>query len=139
MNWKKLILLGILFWVIVFVVWIIMGYIPGLTTAWEWVIAAVVAAVAIFLLAKWYFKSAEGDFGKGLLFGLGALVIANILDAAVTIPFVAEGDYGVFYGKWELWVSFVIVLVFAGLGGLKKGEGVTPVGTGGMNQETEVK
>ena len=122
MNWKKLILFGLLFWVIIFAVWSIVIFIPGISETWEWVVGLVANAVVALFLTKWYFKSAEGDrnFGKGLLVGLGMLVVATILELAITVPLFIKGDYAGFYGQWQMWLGFVIILVFAGMAGVCK-------------------
>lgn len=118
MNWKKLIGFGLLFWVIMFVVWSIVAFIPGLSEMWMWVIGWAANALVAFLLAHWYFYKVEDKgFGQGLLFGLVALVIAAILDSAISVPLFIKEGHAAFFGAWQLWVGFVVVLIFAGIAG----------------------
>ena len=77
--------LGVLFWGIMFIVWSVLVFMPGLNETWQWIIGLVAYAVVALCLACWYFCKAESKgFGKGLLFGLVILIIAAILDMHVT-------------------------------------------------------
>ena len=68
MNWKKLIGFGLLFYVIIFVVWSVIIFVPGLSKTWQWVVGFIANAVVAFFLAHWYFCKAEDkSFNKGLV------------------------------------------------------------------------
>ena len=121
MNWKKLIGFGFLFWAIMFIVWSVLVFIPGLGETWQWVIGLVANGVAAFFLAHWYFCKAESKgFSKGLLFGLIILVIAAILDSVISVPLFIKEGHAAFFSQWLLWLGFVVVLIFSGVAGACK-------------------
>ena len=118
MNWKKLIGLGVLFWGIMFIVWSVLVFMPGLNETWQWIIGLVANAVVALCLAHWYFCKAESKgFGKGLLFGLVVLIIAAILDSVISVPLFIKEGHAAFFSEWLLWLGFVVVLIASGIAG----------------------
>ena len=53
MDWKKAIGLGLLMWVIMFALWSLFMAVGIAETSWIGVVAAIIAAVIGFALAKW--------------------------------------------------------------------------------------
>ena len=119
MNWKLILLYGLLFWVIIFVVASVAMFSPGLKdlpTAQEIIIWATDIILAV-IFSRLYFNKVKASLGNGLLFGLGMLIVGTILDAAITVPLFVK-DYAMMFGKWSLWVGYALVIVIGGIVGL---------------------
>jgi len=116
MQWSKLIGFGILFYLIIFLVWSILVFLP-ITEFLRWIVGYMANAIIALVLSKWYFTGIKGvNFAKGLILGFGMLIVAGVLDALITVPLFIKGGYAAFFGQWQLWLSFVIVVLFAGFG-----------------------
>ena len=65
------------------------------------------------IVCAWlYYKSR--DKVNGFLLGVILLLVANVLDLIITIPFFT-GDYAAFYLDPYLWAGFFIVIITAGI------------------------
>lgn len=114
MSFKKIFVLGVLFWVIIFVAISVVIFLPFLETRTLiqagiiWIVDAIVTAA----LARSYFKQVQPGIGSGFIFGVGILVISTILDLIISVPLFIK-DYGLFFNDWTLWVGWGVIIVFS--------------------------
>lgn len=118
MKTGKAILYGALIWVIMFVLWSIMMFAPGIKDmqVLQYIVGYVVLIVAVFLLAKKYYKSKSK--ANGFLLGLIFAVVGIILDAIVTVPLfiMPEGmGYADFFLNIWMIVGYALMILVAGL------------------------
>jgi hypothetical protein len=87
MKFWKAVLIGAIFWAIVFFEVSILMFGFKLSAGMIYYIIHYVFLLVLSIFAALiYFKGRKGSFGEGLLFGIVAIVVGIILDAAITIP-----------------------------------------------------
>ena len=106
--------LGVGFWAIMFigVAAVMLISMPSIV---QQILEIVLAGVAGYVLAMIYFKKTPGSLKDGAILAVIWLVVATVLDLALTVQYMkGSGGYvdGLknLYGKWELWVSFVVFI-----------------------------
>lgn len=118
MNIKRAIKAGIMLWILIFVLWSIIMFMPYLKDHLniQYLVWWIVEVVLVLLLAKWYFKQRKPNTKEGFLLGIILLVCGTILDLIITVPLFVK-SYGEFYGDWRMWAGFGILLITATLAG----------------------
>jgi len=116
MRLLRAILLGILLWILIFVEWMIMMFIPELQGQFylQWLIHLVLLLPLTILVARIYYI--KKDRLNGLLLGLIFIIIGTILDLIITAPFFT--GYGPYYSNILLWFGFLEVLVVSWVVGI---------------------
>jgi len=123
MNFGKATILGILLWVLIFVEFSALMFIPGLNSTVQVILHLIILPFLVWICCSMYFKKNKGGWKEGFLFGACLLIIGEILDALITVPLFVK-SYSVFYMQWNLWVGFVEMIIFTTIfGSLKKGKG----------------
>ncbi|MGD9275917.1 MAG: DUF5367 family protein [Candidatus Pacearchaeota archaeon] len=84
MNLKRGILFGSLLWVLIFVWWSVLIFIPGLNETLQYVIHYCLLIVAASFIANLYYR--KKDKVNGFLLGLVFLGAGLILDTIITVP-----------------------------------------------------
>jgi len=120
MNWKKIIIYGVLLWVFIFVIITILMFVPALAgnESLQNILSLIGIAILIFILSLFYFKKNPANFGKGLLVGLIWVVTGSILDLIITIPLFTQPSgvgYAEFYSQPSMWVGFGISILLTGI------------------------
>ena len=122
---KKLILYGLLWWVLIFVEVSIVGFTPSFSTMGEngftllpKGIAIHFALLVIFsaLLGKLYFRKTAVASQNAIVAAAIIIFTGLLLDALITVPFFVK-SYSVYFTKWTLWAGvgiFLIVFYFMG-------------------------
>ena len=121
-NWLRATWLGVLLWVLIFIELSILIFLPWFkenTMAVKIVHLPILAIFTIFLACR-YFKVVMPTAKEGFIFGVWILIIANVLDLVLTIPLFIK-SYSGFYSDIWLWVGFLVVILFATMVGLRKG------------------
>ncbi len=120
-NYKKATLGGILLWVLIFVTWSIIIFLPpfkdGANMMWQYIIHYVLLILWIWIVAKMYFGKAKASLKEGIMAGIYFLIIGAILDLIITVPLFIEGDYTGFFGQWEMWIAYVELIVLMAIFG----------------------
>lgn len=112
MNIKRAIIFGMILWILIFVVYSILMFLPWFKddslriNLGLWVSQIFIVP----LLCKWYFKLDPPTMKKGFLLGIMGLLVGTILDLVITIP-ISTKSYLLYYSSWMLWVGYVWVLV----------------------------
>jgi hypothetical protein len=121
MNIKRSIGFGVLLWISAFVIISILMFSPWFSDSETRIHVGwwILEIPLVLLLAKWYFKADPPTLKKGFLLGLIGLLVANLLDLAITVPFVVKSSYNEFYGNWTLWVGFALVLLLTSFAGFE--------------------
>lgn len=121
-NYKKATLGGILLWVLIFVVWSIIIFLPpfknGANLMWQFIIHYVMLVLFVWIVATMYLKKVKASAKEGLLYGIYLLVVGSILDAIITVPLFIDGDYLGYFGNWQMWIGYIEVLVFSTIFGM---------------------
>jgi len=118
MNIKRAIGFGAMLWILIFVVWSIVMFLPWFkdgemriyVTHW------ILLVTMVLLLAKWYFKTVTPTWKKGLYLGLIGLATGAVLDMIITVPLFVK-SYSLYYSDWRQWFGFalsVLLCVIAG-------------------------
>lgn len=116
MNLKRAILFGALLWVLIFVWWSILMFVPGLTETIQYIIHFVLLIIAASYIASRYYK--KKDKVNGFLLGLVFLVTGIILDAVITVPLftIPQGTgYLDFFFNPLMLVGYVISVLTVGI------------------------
>ena len=122
MNYKRLLQFGVMLWIVVFVVFSIILFLPPLQDKemLQYIIFWVVNVPIVLFLAKWYFKAEKPTWQRGLQLGIAGIIVGTVLDLLITQLFI-EGTYrdflAEFYGDWKLYVGFLEVIVLTVLAG----------------------
>lgn len=130
MNWKKIILYGVLLWVFIFVVISVIMFIPTLTgkLTLQKILDLMAVVILVLIFGRLYFKKQPANFGQGILIGIVWVLATTILDLTITVPLFIQPkgeSYGDFYSQWDIWVGLALVILVAGLAAVwfsKKGE-----------------
>jgi len=111
MKLGRAIAVGILIWVLIFIEWSIMLFIPVLKDALylQWLIHYIVLFFLAILAAHLYYKSK--DKVNGFALGLVLLIIGIILDIIVTVPFFIEEGYVFYFSNIYLWIGFIELII----------------------------
>ncbi|MEK7084848.1 MAG: hypothetical protein AAB932_06450 [Patescibacteria group bacterium] len=125
MNYKRAAGFGIMLWILIFVAFSIIMFLPPLkdNELGQYIALWVALAPITLFLAKWYFLKEHPSIRSGFLLGIAGIAVATLLDLAITIPlFVgAEAPYrealGVFYSNAKLYVGLAEVLILCILAG----------------------
>jgi uncharacterized membrane protein YtjA (UPF0391 family) len=114
-NWLAATGWAILYWVLIFVVIsIIMFGLPSLSSTNQNIISLIIEIGLVLFCAGMYFKKYPGTFVNGIILGVWFLIVGTVLDLLITVPLFVK-SYSAFYGTWNLWVGFVITILFSGL------------------------
>ncbi|OGJ20849.1 hypothetical protein A3K73_07305 [Candidatus Pacearchaeota archaeon RBG_13_36_9] len=112
MNILRVILAGILLWVLIFVeisIFQIGLQITGVTGS----VIHYILLIPIGVFCAWFYYRGK-DKTNGFLLGLVMLIVGTILDLVVTMPLFLEGDYIGFYSDPFLLVGFLVAVVVVG-------------------------
>lgn len=125
---KKLLLFGLLWWVLIFVEVSIIGFTPGFATMGDngFTLLPMGIAIHFFLLAifsavlgKLYFSKKPFASQNALVAAATIVLIGLLLDALITVPFFVK-SYSVYFSKWTLWTGVgVFIGVFYCIGKFK--------------------
>ena len=118
MNFKRSILFGGLLWILVFVWWSIMMFVPGLKDmqTLQYIIHYILLIIAASLITGSYYKSKEKI--NGFVLGLIFLVVGIVLDAIITVPLFTSaqgtGHMEFFFAPLML-LGYLILVVTVGI------------------------
>ena len=106
---------GALVWVLIFVMWSIVMFAPGLRDVgiWQYLVHYIVL-IPIALLALWFYYK-NGDKINGFLLGVFFLIVGIVLDVIITVPLFINMDYAGYFGNPLLLVGFVELIVISGI------------------------
>lgn len=118
MKVSRAILSGIIIWVLIFVSFTVMSFIPVIKDSelQQNLILYIILLPIVIIGAKFYYK--KGSKANGLLLGLLISITGLLLDAIITIPVVIiphGGDYMSFYLDPLLWgiiAEFILITYF---------------------------
>jgi len=126
---KKMVLYGLLWWVLIFVEVSIIGFTPGLATVGENGFSLLPKGIAIHfillviisaLLGKLYFRKTIVESQNAIVPAATIVFIGFLLDALITVPFFVK-SYSVYFTKWTLWVGVgIFLIVFYCIGKFQK-------------------
>lgn len=110
-DWKMATILGIIFWVLIFVVVSVMMFgLPNLYKDW-WTL--ITNPFLVIFCAWMYFKSVKGKLKDGIILGIYWIILGTILDLLITVPLFVK-SYS-FFSSWMLWLGWVETVVFAAI------------------------
>lgn len=123
MKILRAILAGAITWVLIFILWTIMIFVPVLKDMeiLQYLIHYAVLIPIVILGASYYYKSM--DKVNGFILGLTMLIVGMILDAIITVPFFTKPQgtgYAEFFINPLIWVGFVEFVVITYLYWTKK-------------------
>ena len=119
-DYKKAAIGGILLWVLIFLGWSLIIFIPGIKDATEmtqFIVHYILLILWTWIVAKMYFSKVTASVKEGIIVGIFMLIIGIILDAIITVPFVVEPSHGEFFGDWKLWIGFVELIILMAIFG----------------------
>ena len=120
-DYKKAAIGGILLWVLIFVTWSVIIFLPpfkdGANMMWQYIIHYVLLILWIWIIAKMYFAKNAASVKEGVMLGIFALIIGIILDAIITIPLFPVGTHAEFFGQWEMWIGYIELIVLMAIFG----------------------
>jgi hypothetical protein len=117
MKIRRALWVGILLWILIFVEWSILIFLPvikdSLTS--QWAIHYVMIVVWALLGAHLYYKSKDKTSG----FAVGAifLLVGVILDMIITMPLfiIPQGrTYLDFFLDWQMWIGYIELIAVVG-------------------------
>ncbi|NCO05315.1 MAG: hypothetical protein GW939_04195 [Candidatus Magasanikbacteria bacterium] len=123
-TYKRAIQFGVMLWVIIFVVFSIILFLPPLQNKelLPHIILWILLLPITLGLTKWYFKAIEPTGKRGFQLGIIALLVGTFLDLTITQLFV-PGTYQQFitsfYGDWKLYVGFAEILCITTIAGFE--------------------
>ena len=127
MNYKRAILFGIWLYLLSFVLFAILQFIPGIgaetyEASLSTYIVNWIAYIPITLLwAKWYFKKDEPTIKKGFFLGVISIVVAFVLDGVSVMGTLAVGEslevFKALYFDWKFFVTILWVIVLCTFAG----------------------
>lgn len=119
--------LGIVFWIIVFIVIALVNILPFLKeqVLVQWIITWIVVSAVSLYLSKVYFKKNPGTIKDGILIGIFWIALLSVLDMAITVPFFVKPSVSKFwnqnasyidsaaflFSEWKLWIGFLFIMV----------------------------
>jgi hypothetical protein len=118
MKFGRAIAVGILIWVLIFVEWSILIFMPVLkdSITLQYIIHSIVLIVWALIGAYLYYKSK--DKINGFVLGLVFLIIGIILDMIITMPLfiIPQGKtYIDFFLDWRMWIGYIELIVVVGI------------------------
>ena len=116
MRWLRVIGLGALFWLIIFVEISITMIGLGFSESTVYAIHYAIMIPLGILVAWLYYKSK--DKVNGFLIGLAMVLVGVVLDLAITVPFFvipAGGNYVTYFSSLYLWIGFLEGIVVIGI------------------------
>jgi len=118
MNIKRALVYGVILWILIFVEFSIVMFLPWFKdhTKAQYVANWVLLIPIVLLCTKWFFKAEVPTTKKGLLLGIIGLVVGTILDMLITIPFFVK-SYSLYYGNWMMYIGFVEGILLAAYAG----------------------
>lgn len=128
MKFKQPVLFGILFWLIIFVEVSIIGFSPDLSAMGPFgfefnqtgqVIHFIAIVLIAAILARLYYKKENPPLIEALQVALIILATGIILDVVITVPLFIK-NYAVFFGDVNLWIGFVLGVLFFSVSGSYK-------------------
>ena len=126
MDYKKLIGFGLLFWIIIFVVWSMAVVLGIIEVVWVPYAIALISGVIGFVLAR----MTNANLKYSIVYALVWVFIALILDYFISTYFDPD-----MFSSWEIWAEygcFALGVILGGLGKAKsKKSGSMPPGTPG--------
>lgn len=113
LNWKPVVGLGILLWLLIFVEISVVMFMPvlaGMETVQK-VIHLALLPVLVLICGRIYFRKrkVKSAVRVGLFTGIVWLIIGTILDLIVTVPLFSGFEL---FMQWNLWLGYLEVLVF---------------------------
>jgi len=116
MRLLRAILLGIFLWILIFVEWTFMMFIPVLQGKFllQWIIHFILLLGFVVFVARIYYM--KRDRLNGLLLGVIFVIVGTILDLIITAPFFT--GYGAYYSNILLWLGFLEVLLVSWVVGI---------------------
>lgn len=113
MNSFRAILSGALVWLLIFITFGVLAYIPGIKDSMnqQALIVGILIIPYAMVGATFYYKNNKKD--NGIILGLIMVFTALVLDALITVPFFSipnGGSYSSFYSYIFLWVLVFINL-----------------------------
>jgi len=118
MNLKRIIGYSILLWILIFVAYSIIMFLPWFKGNVERIQPGlwVVEIPLILLWSKAYFKKVAPTWKSGIILGIAGLLIGTILDLVITVPLFVK-SYSMYYGNWLMYVGFVEMLILTTVAG----------------------
>lgn len=118
MKTKRAVLCGALVWLMIFSLFTVLSFIPGIkdSETQQGIVIGIFIIPSASLGAAIYYKG--GDRTNGLIIGLVMIGVALILDAIITVPFVEipynGRGYSTFFTNPLLWILVVenITVIF---------------------------
>ena len=114
-DFKKAAIGGILLWVLIFVTWSIIIFLPpfkdGANMMWQYIIHYILLILWIWIIAKMYFGKVAASAKEGLILGIFVLIIGIILDAIITVSLFPVGTHAEFFGQWEMWIGYIELII----------------------------
>lgn len=111
MNWKRGILTGILFWVLIFfeVSILMFGFSLQAGTLY-YIIHFIVLILLVLISALIYFQKAKPGWKQGLFLGIIYIIVGIILDSIITIPLFMKLDYS-FLIRSDILIGYIETIV----------------------------
>lgn len=118
MNIKRAIGYGVMLWILIFVVWSIVMFLPWFKDSEMriYVTHWILLVPMVLLLAKWYFKAVTPTLKRGLFLGLIGLVTGTVLDMLITVPLFVK-SYALYYSDWRQWLGFALSILLCVIAG----------------------
>jgi hypothetical protein len=113
MRFGKAVLLGILFWIFIFVEISVTKIGLGLSQLAVLIINYILIVPFSIIIASMYYKSR--DRLNGFVLGLIVVVTGIILDAVITVPMFVNGDYEGYFLSAAMLVGFFEAIVVFGV------------------------
>ncbi|MFH1501362.1 MAG: DUF5367 family protein [archaeon] len=125
-NLKRAVLIGALFWVLIFFEVSILMFGLGLESGTLYYIVHYILSVILVAIASLiYFRGkVKAGAKEGLLLGLIMALTGIILDLIITVPLFVK-DYTAFFGDLYLWIGILLGIITVTLIGIKKFLSVT--------------
>lgn len=111
-NWKKATILGILLWILIFVLFTIIMFIPVVGNYTSY-LAIIIGPLIVLLCGYYYFTAVPGGAVDGLVIGIYWLILGSILDAVITIPLFVKISYAAYFLSWTMLLGYALSLVAA--------------------------
>jgi len=110
-NWKKATALAVLLWILIFVAYSIVMFIPGIGPYLSY-LTIIIGPIMVLICGYLYFSQVPGRVLDGLVIGIYWLIIGTILDLIITVPLFVK-SYSSYYGNWMLWFGFALSVIAA--------------------------
>ena len=104
--------LWLLLWLFIFIIVSLLMIVPGLKdqTFFRYLILWVLLVPIVLFFAKWYFNMDEPTTKKGIVLGIIALVVGELLNVIITVPLFIK-SYSLFYSNIYMYIGMLEVLL----------------------------